>query len=150
MTCFCCGEKGHYSDNFPEKDNIAKKDWAIKQELTMLIEKQNEEGTKNEEENNNTNTCWMGVQFNNTREEVNMSDLVLLDTGATFSSFANGDLLCNRQSQKKLIKMMMNTGSRVIGQAGTVPGYEEKVWYDDKSMANIFSFAELANLCHIT
>ena len=56
----------------------------------------------------------MGVEFNNTYKEVNMNDSVILDTEATFISFANGDLLCNRQSQKKPIRRMTNMGSRVI------------------------------------
>ena len=131
-----------YSDNCPEKDNIAKKDWAIKQGLTMLIEKRNEEESKTKENNNIVNTSWMGVQFNNTREEVNMDNSVLLDTSATFSSFANGDLLCNKKDQEKPIRMMTNAGSRIIVLAGTVPGYNGKVWYDNNSMANIFSFTE--------
>ena len=46
--------------------------------------------------------------------------------------------------------MMMNVGSRVIEEAGEVLGYKGKVWCDNDSMANIFSFAELADQCHIT
>ena len=43
IICFCCREKGHYSGQCLEKDNIAKKDWAVKQGLTMLLEKKAEE-----------------------------------------------------------------------------------------------------------
>lgn len=35
IDCFCCSEKGHYSNDCPEEDKIAKKDWAIKNELMM-------------------------------------------------------------------------------------------------------------------
>ena len=64
----------------------------------MLSEKQTKE-EKTPEEQLQSNG-WMGVQFNTTREKVEMNESVILDTGATFSSFANKDLVCNRQRQK--------------------------------------------------
>ena len=52
-----------------------------------------------------------------------MNESVILDTGAMFSSFANRDLVCNRQRQKTPIRMMTNVGSWVIEEAGEVTGY---------------------------
>ena len=94
VTCFCCGKEGHYSDNCPDKDNIAKKDWAVKQGSTMLNSKKKEEETVREDNNggesgNNNNTGWMGIQLHNTKENVNMYESVIIDMGATFSSFTN-------------------------------------------------------------
>ena len=39
VTCFCCGEKGHYSDSCPKKDEIDKKDWKIKKGTHMYCSK---------------------------------------------------------------------------------------------------------------
>src|SRR5210317_601383 len=36
ITCFCCGKKGHFSNKCPKQDDIDKKDWAIKQGLTLV------------------------------------------------------------------------------------------------------------------
>ena len=58
----------------------------------MLSEKKAEEEKAPEEPQ--PNNGWMGVQFNTTRERVEMNESVILDTGATFSSVANKELVC--------------------------------------------------------
>ena len=49
MTCFCCGEKGHYSDSCPKKDEIDKKDWKIKKGTHMYCNKTEKEKNKLED-----------------------------------------------------------------------------------------------------
>ena len=34
IYCFCCGKKGHYSDNCPDKDKIPKKSGQLRKECT--------------------------------------------------------------------------------------------------------------------
>ena len=38
VICYCCGKKGHYSNNCPKKDDIAKKNWVCKKGMQMFNE----------------------------------------------------------------------------------------------------------------
>ena len=48
VVCFCCGEEGHKSNVFTQKDKIPKSEWAVKKGLTLLTEK-NEDINKKQE-----------------------------------------------------------------------------------------------------
>jgi hypothetical protein len=61
----------------------------------------------------------------------------------------NKDLITNIQEAEYPITMNTNVGSRKIEKNGDIPGMKYKVWYDDKSMANIFSFADLVDQYHV-
>ena len=36
VVCYCCGKHGHYSGNCPDKNQIKREDWAMKQEMQMM------------------------------------------------------------------------------------------------------------------
>ena len=73
-----------------------------------------------------------------------------LDTGATFSSMKNENLLAGAHEVDRPIKMCTNTGARCATERGKMLGVKVDPWLDDKSMANIVSFAELKEQCRIT
>ena len=77
-------------------------------------------------------------------------DLVLLDTGATFSLVRNRALITGVTKAKDAICMRTNVGTRNLEEHGRFTGFDRPVWYDKNSMANIFSFAELAQQYRIT
>ena len=77
-------------------------------------------------------------------------DLVLLDTGEAFSSVRNRALITGVTKTKDSICMRTNVGTRNLGEHGKFTGFDRPVWYDKDSMANIFSFAELAEQYRIT
>lgn len=45
--------------------------------------------------------------------------------------------------------MQNNVGTQKINKEGKVPGLNSKVWLDEQSIANIFSFSKLSNQYHI-
>ena len=75
---------------------------------------------------------------------------MLLDTGATFSSMVNKDMLTKIRKADLPIEMRTNVGTRRIERVAELPGFNGKIWYDEESMANIISFAELAKQHKIT
>ena len=105
---YCCGKKGHLSNTCDLRDKIPKDQWAVKKGMAMLsnegnVEKENDE----EEEKCDGQSCgkhkkknkdgihWSSAQFHllsgsnyGQREHITtslMNDVILLDTGATFT-----------------------------------------------------------------
>jgi hypothetical protein len=151
-TCFCCGEKGHYSPQCPKRDETEHKDWKIKSD--------NKKGVTWGTGVSGLQTGMIGLQIHNDRNLICLhqskiratdfeNDLVL-DTGATFSSMKNKNLLAGVYEADKPIKMCTNTGTRLITQRGEMLGMKTDPWLDKESMANIVSFGELKRQYRVT
>jgi len=128
IDCFCCGEKGYYSSDCPKKDKIAKLKWAIKNRLMMSQTKnkgdhtcQNFQPVISEEQTEH----WSGAGLNQVHsylssdldkqedtDGLNYMDLVLLNTGATFTSVRNRALIAGVTKAKDPICMRTNVGTR--------------------------------------
>ena len=74
-------------------------------------------------------------------------DDLVSDTGATFGSVKNKDLLAGVHEVDRPIKMCTNTGARFVTERREMLGVKTDPWSDEKSMANIVSFAELKQQC---
>ena len=96
---------------------------------------------------------WSGACFNQVHsylcseldkqedtDGLNYMDLVLLDTGATFSLVRNRALIAGVTKAKDPICMRTNVGTRNLEEDGRFTGFHRPIWYDKNSMANIFSF----------
>lgn len=73
-----------------------------------------------------------------------------LDTGSTFNSANNEELLTGVSRGKKAMQMSTNAGSRIANVTGQMPGMEDEMWCDNKSKANVFSFLKMAKNHRIT
>ena len=82
--------------------------------------------------------------------ETDFNDDLMLDTGATFSSVKNKDLLAGVHEVDRPIKMCANTGKRFMTERGETLGMKTDPWLDEKSMVNIVSFAELKQQHRVT
>ena len=94
-----------------------------------------------DKEKTNANAPLKRTDFNN--------DLAL-DTGATFSSMRNEDLLAGVHEADRPMKMCTNTGARCVTECGEMLGVKADPWLDDELMANIVSFSELKEQCRMT
>ena len=78
---------------------------------------------------------------------VDFDDNALMDSGASFSSGKNLKSLWSQQKIQQLLMQMQET--RHTMNLESLGGFEAKMWKDPSGMANVASFAESANQCHI-
>ena len=119
VFCCCCGEEGHFLDEFEKSDEIPKEEWAVKKGMSMFVNsctyssgdnrhltggcmnEQNQStssSSNNGEQNNNNDSNWLGMQMyckpcEKDKEEIDMNECIILNTWVTFSSFHNRELL---------------------------------------------------------
>ena len=161
-TCYCCGGN-HYVSECDKKDKIPKDEWAVKKGLQMYSDENKnkddnkEDNDKKDGSNNNSKekkkAGFQGFQTNLMQQEEDKLDFnwsVILDTGSTFTSMKNKDLVVNVEQAEYPIQMRTNTGSREIERQGEVLGLDAKAWIDEDSVANIFSFSDLSDQFHVT
>ena len=77
--------------------------------------------------------------------KLDLKEVIIIDTGATFSLFCNSKFVKNIEKSLRGINMQTNAGMRKIDTVGTVPGFKRRVWLDEMGMANIFSFADITD-----
>ena len=56
-----------------------------------------------------------------------IKDVILLDTGATFSSVMNKDIITDIKKAEIPIVMRTNVGTRQINKTGQIPGFNGKM-----------------------
>ena len=83
-------------------------------------------------------------------ENDNMSNVVILDSGSTFTSIKDRKLLDNVKKTNLPLVMKTNAGERRLQEHGTLPGFKQKAWLDEDSITNIFSLAELTKDYRVT
>ena len=161
-ACYCCGKKGHNSNQCYKKDTIPKDQWYInrlqKQEMEKLQQHLQLGNNSNNNSNNNSETGsitshqqqqsptaslqeWSGLHITPSNEN-ELKDLILLDNGSTTSVFLNPRMVCNIKIAPKPIKLATNAGQIELNMKATVQGFGE-VWYNPNLPTNIFSFSEL-------
>jgi hypothetical protein len=70
---------------------------------------------------------------------------VILDSGATDSTFCNANLLHNIYPANNPLHMCTNTGSRLIHEMGQCGNFLFDVYYDPNGVANVLSLNQLIN-----
>ena len=86
----------------------------------------------------------------NNNEPMDFKKDALIDTGASFSSLMNEQLLDNVVVAKEPITMGTNAGNEMLQEHRKLVGFKAKMWKDLTGIANALSFAELADQCHMT
>ena len=157
ITCFDCGEKGHYKGS---KECSGKK--SITTEALLL----NAAGVQSDSESdldwnmvNMSHVMTNSSEENKTTrtEEILLSEgkispyWILLDSESTIDIFKDAKLLNNVRTVKKGNEMTCwtNGGKHHTNQVGDVPGYDT-VWYNPTSLANILSLARVTRYFRVT
>ena len=180
LTCCCCGKKGHVAPDCPDKNKIPRSEWKAAKGMQMFVDQEEntdqEQSTDDEDDKSNNNKepekkqektkakkkGWNCLQmdsmpmqrcYKQDEEEMEATDMkqaVVLDTGSTFASVANEELLTGVCNSDDLMQMNANVGSRVVGKKGEMPGLKADPWFDPKSKVNVFGFAKSAEQYRMT
>ena len=142
-TCFCCEEMGHFAPQCPKGGETDRKDWKIKSDRKRGTSWLQVHGGQEE-------MCLHQTPVTKQSRKTDFDNDSVLDTGATFSSMKNKDLLAGVHPATRSMKMLTNTGHRHMTERGELLGLQNDPWLDEKSMANIISFAELKGQCRVT
>ena len=91
------------------------------------------------------------VQLNQTKDtKVNLKDVLILDSGSTFSVMANRNLCGPVFTSKMPIKMGTNNGTKTIREETSIPGIDHQMYFNEEGMANVLSLFDLSKQYRIT
>ena len=161
ISCYTCGQKGHYSHKCPVallQDGSAPADTQEAAEPNIVNDNVNGYNPETHEDfspgNEHMGFGFMQIQVSLFQSQKRQSGInknwVLLDTQSNCDIFMNPRLLCDiRPSPTGSLILKSNGGEMEASEVGNIPGYG-KVWYNSDSMANILSFANVRKKCKIS
>lgn len=153
ITCFKCGEKGHYSPDCPSSGDSQSVRSGITQATTGTTP---ESGTtllmhgiaEGEFDHEQYQFLQHGEVVTGTVLEMHQHNAsipdswVLLDSQSTIDVFRSKELLHNVRQSPTRMRIHSNAGTTVTDMVGDYPGYGT-VWYDPKGIANILSMSQM-------
>ena len=151
--CFCCGKKGHYSNQCRYKDK-PKSEWAFAKAAQNFAASNDEQSTNtNNTDDRSVSSEWSGLHISMNNSELKGEDLmknsIILDNGSTVDLFSNPELVHGIHQSEQIMELHTNAGSKINNRKATVPGYG-KVWYDDQAIANIFGLGNMIKKHRVT
>jgi len=78
-----------------------------------------------------------------------MKDVILSDNQSTVSLFCNPSMVKEVTTAEQPLQLSTNGGELTTNNEAQVPGFG-KVWFNNKAITNMFSFAEMEDKCRIT
>ena len=156
ITCFHCGETGHYASTCPYSLEEAQ------QRLAAAPSARSDDDTRT------ANQLFMSGSVHGEQGDVDTAyqflsngspqtchsahipkEWILLDSQSTVSIFSNRRLLMNIRKSDGWMHIHCNAGITRTNLIGDLSGYGT-VWYHPDSIANILSLAEVCKQFHVT
>lgn len=138
--CYCCGKAGHMANKCRLR-NQNKDKWPINKAKDQFLQDSKKPATSK------SIPGWNGLHHSFAQSE--MKNLVLLDSDSTDTIFCNQELVSNiRESNERLV-ITTNGGPLVTRMKCDVP-YLGEVWFNEKSITNIISLADMAKQFRVT
>ena len=92
-----------------------------------------------------------GNKYQNIAREENISlrDCLLPDNESTCNIFCNKKYVKNIRKADGTMTITTNAGELVVTKIADFPGFPKPVWFDERAITNILSYADLADNFHI-
>ena len=178
--CYCCGSKKHYSNDCPDKNKPKEKwyfnktknksgksffqvDGSDKSSVSGDAETTASTSTiKSSEANSQPRSDklmgWTGVHMAraetsqipmNLFNEKSIRSWILIDNQSSVTIFCNKDMVKNIRKSSDIIEITTNGGPLICNTKCTVPGFGD-AWFNEKSVTNILSYAEVVDKFTVT
>jgi hypothetical protein len=130
IQCWTCQQHGHYAGECPTGG--ATSGTTLTQYAFMLAQSAHNDARGNNDQQHGIDPEW-----------------ILLDSQSTMSVFRNANMLKNIRSSGRVLRALTNGGHQDSTMIGDFPNLGE-VWFNEKSIANILSLAEVRKVCRVT
>ena len=151
--CWCCGKAGHKSPVCRQKDKIPKEKWFVNQvkdqeqsHAQASKDTDQQESRSNEESQNSSGWSGAHIQF---YQAETMREWILLDNQSSTTVFCNRDLVEKVYDVEVPMYLETNGGVLITTQKAILKDWGE-VWFNERAITNIFSYADMAKRYRIT
>ena len=120
------------SDTYEPQDQIT----GVEQVFHQQFETRNQEALFN--------------QKNKSKMNLDLRNVILLDSQSTMDLFCNPDMVHKISKSKKTIRLQSNGGSMLIDHKAAIDGYHLKVWFSKKAITNILALSNLTQQYRVT
>jgi hypothetical protein len=89
-------------------------------------------------------------QSHSKTKELDLKNIILLDSQSTMDLFCNKKLVKSVQHSSRPMTLASNGGTMKVTQKATVSGYTKKVWFSKKAITNILALSNLTKQYRVT
>ena len=96
------------------------------------------------------NADIMFEKIGGTTVQLNLQNVILLDSQSTMDLFCNKRLVNHIYKSKRPMKLQSNGGTMLIKHKASITGYEGDVWYSKNAITNIIALSNLIKQYQVT